>query len=127
MVLYHKRSIHEREVEHTSCLAPALEMRRPTTSSARGLVFVALAEGHTTRETILAHVLDQAAEPQPSRKQLLKVLSKECLDGRVTGIDESRLTKLRKEADERRQCERKRPRELAHLADYFENGVKGIP
>ena len=112
---------------HTSCLATAREMWRPTTSSARGLVFAALAEGHTTREAILAHVMDQAAEPQPSRKQLLKVLSKECLDGRVTGIDESRLTKLRKEADERRQCERKRPRELAHLANYFEDGVKGIP
>ena len=43
------------------------------------------------------------------------------------GIDEVPLGRLRAEALEKRRAERKRPRELAHLADYFTNGRKGLP
>ena len=43
------------------------------------------------------------------------------------GVDEHSLSQIRKDAAARKLAERKRPRALAALADYFENGVKGIP
>ena len=44
-----------------------------------------------------------------------------------SGIDSVSLSKLKREAQARKLAEKKRPRELSMLADYFTNGKIGIP
>lgn len=43
------------------------------------------------------------------------------------GIDVVPLSRIRADAQAKRLADRKRPRELAHLQDFFTNGPKGIP
>ena len=42
------------------------------------------------------------------------------------GIDALDVARLRREARERSEAAKKRPRALAELADYFTNGPKGL-